>query len=138
MRIGYDKRAAATDAFALLVEGWNEQVQRGFTVEGDAICPISTTDQVVYAESDEQDIIGAISFQADKDTGVASVKVAYVEPSSRKRGVFKQLLAEMHRIAMQQGMDRVVVTASPDNAEFLAVMRHLNRPVVAHTFELGV
>ena len=34
MMIGYSKRANCTNAFALLVEGWNELVQEGWTPDG--------------------------------------------------------------------------------------------------------
>ena len=135
MRIEHSQRAAKTPAFALLAEGWNELVQEGFTPEGDGLSPVKPDDEVLFAASPEGDIVGVVAYGVSD--GVCEVSLVYVEPSSRKRGVFKALLGALRETAKARGATRVVVEAPIENAPFQAIMRRLNSPAVSVVFELA-
>lgn len=108
MEIAYSRSCANTAAFALLVEGWNELVQEGITPDGLAVCPVGADCECLFAYSADGDIVGAIAFKYVKETDALSVVLAYVEPSSRKRGVFSALLADLKNRATSRASQIVV------------------------------
>jgi len=134
MLIEHSLRADKTPAFALLAEGWNELVQEGLTPEGQGLSPVAPSHEVLYAFSDAGDIVGVIAFEVEDTT--AKVSLAFVEPSSRKRGVFRALLAFM-KAAEHLGIDRIEIEAPVENQPFQAVMRRLNSPAISVRYELA-
>jgi GNAT superfamily N-acetyltransferase len=137
MRIEYSKRASKTPAFALMAEGWNELVQEGFTPEGDGVSPVKPDNEVLFAVGDDADVVGVLAYALDAPANAYVVSLAYVEPSSRKRGVFKALIAQLQKLAREDRVDRIELQAAVENAPFQAVLRHLNRPVVSVVYELA-
>jgi GNAT superfamily N-acetyltransferase len=115
MRVDYSQSAANTDAFALIAEGWNELVQDGHTPDQDAISPVGPGDEVLYAIGKDGDIVGVLTFKVGERPGVARITLAYVEPSSRKRGVFKDLVAELRRLCKERGLTRIDGVIAPQN-----------------------
>ena len=138
MKIEYSRRASNTDAFALIAEGWHEMVQTGLTPDGDAVCPVTSESEVLYAISAEEDVVGVIAWSSDDKTGVARVALAYVEPSSRRKGVFKALLAELTKCAAARHLDKIALTVGLANKDAQAMLRHMDRPPAALTFDLVV
>ena len=135
MAIEYSKRASNTPAFALLAEGWNELVQEGFTPDGDGSSPVMADDEVVYALGDGQDdIIGVLAFDL---TRVITVKLVYVEPSSRRRGVFKAMLSLLNEIARTRGVERIHMCAPIENGPFQAVLMRMGGPTVAVVYDMA-
>jgi GNAT superfamily N-acetyltransferase len=101
MRVEYSQSAANTDAFALIAEGWNDLVGPG--------------DEVLYAISKDGDIVGVLTFKVGERPRVARITLAYVEPSSRRRGVFKDLASELRRLCKERGLARIDCFISPQN-----------------------
>jgi predicted GNAT family acetyltransferase len=135
MVVVYSHRAADTPAFALIAEGWNEMVQEGLTPDGVGVCPVKADDEVLYTVSAEGDIVGVLVYGQEACGSVIRVSLAYVEPSMRKRGVFKMLLAALKQSAVTREM-RVEIQA-PTNSLIQAVLRHLNTPVAAVVYEIA-
>lgn len=135
MNIGYSKSAGSTPAFALIAEGWNELVQEGITPDGLALCPVKAEDEVLYAISPDGDVVGVLVYGADPLGNACSVKLAYVEPSMRKRGVLKALLAALKVEAEKFGFRVVIET--PSNSTVQAVMRHMNMPIASVVYEVA-
>lgn len=106
--VKYDRRAANTSAFAILAEAWNELVQDGITPDGVGIPPINADSEVLYAISEDGDIVGVIAWDHNLDEDAYELTLAYVEPSSRRRGVFKELFAAMRERAYTNGVSRIV------------------------------
>ena len=115
MRVEYSQSAANTDAFALIAEGWNDLVQEGHTPDQDAISPVGPGDEVLYAISKDGDIVGVLTFKVGERPRVARITLAYVEPSSRRRGVFKDLASELCRLCKERGLARIDCFISPQN-----------------------
>lgn len=115
MRVEYSHSAANTDAFALIAEGWNDLVQEGHTPDQDAVSPVGPGDEVIYAIGNDGDIVGVLTFKAGERPGVARITLAYVEPSSRKRGVFKDLVTELRRLCKERGLTRIDGLVAPQN-----------------------
>ena len=97
MKILYSERAQHTPAFSLIAEGWNELVQTGNSPDGVAISPVTKDSEVVYAALDNGEIVGVLVYGSDwvMDEHPTRVQLAYVEPSSRRKGVFRAMLAEL-------------------------------------------
>ena len=135
MLVHYSKRASNTPAFGLLAEGWNELVQDGFTAEGDGSPPVRPDDEVLYVHGDsEDDVTGVLAFD---HTLALTVRMAYVEPSSRRRGVFKAMLADLREIALVRGVDRIHMSAPVENAPFQAVLMRMGGPTVAVVYDMA-
>jgi hypothetical protein len=123
VEIAYSRSCANTAAFALLVEGWNELVQEGVTPDGLAVCPVTADCECVFAYSAEGDIVGAIAFKYVKDLDALGVVLAYVEPSSRKRGVFSALLADLKARASQRASQVLVNVPTTNDGGFEVVQK---------------
>ena len=125
IELKHSKSAARTAAFALIAEGWNEMVQEGVTPDLLGVPPFSAESQVVYAKSDDGDIVGVVVVQHQAD--VLQVQLAYVEPSSRKCGVFRKLMNAARDLAETQGAAglRVNVPSESDIADILSKMGYV-------------
>lgn len=113
--IGYSKSATNTEAFALIAEAWNEMVQEGFSPDGIAFPPIGPTSEVIYAVGNEGDVTGCIVFDQDAEQGVVNVRLAYVEPSSRRKKIFSEMFAALRSHAQRRGAQRILVATSDNN-----------------------
>lgn len=122
MKIGYSPSCRNTEAFAILVEGWNELVQSGMTPDGDATPPFSSGTECLYVVTDTGEIVGALSFDLASDK-VATVGLAYVEISSRRQGAFTSLVDALKRRIGPQGKLRFPVSAY--NAQAFDVLKKL-------------
>lgn len=122
MKIGYSASCRNTEAFAILVEGWNELVQGGLTPDGDATPPFSASTEALYAATDNGEIIGALSFDTYPGS-VVMIGLAYVEVSSRRKQVFASLVDALKRRIGPQG--RLIFPVSVYNAQALDVLKKL-------------
>ena len=125
MSLHWDKSAAHTDAFALIAEGWNEMVQEGHTRACNGVCPVTA----------EDDVVGVIAFR--RVFPVFRVSLAYVEPSSRRKGVFKALLAEIRQNAIRTGHNGIHIWVSSNNSLAQTVLRRLDQPVSEVGYDLA-
>lgn len=124
-QVVHNKSCAATDAFAILVEGWNELVQEGFTPDGLAVPPISPSSEVLFAVGPDGDIVGAIAFEHAPSKNAYVVTLGYVEVSSRRQGAFTALMDALRQRAKDSGVRRVVVEVTQNNEAALAVLSNL-------------
>jgi GNAT superfamily N-acetyltransferase len=134
MKIGHSESLSWTPAFALIVEGWNELVQAGETPEGSAHTPFASS-QAFYAEEDDGEIVGVLVFDR-QGRRQFDVTLAYVEPTSRRQGVFAELFAALKAKAKQDRVARIVC-ASADQA-MQAVMARLGGQVAGVVYEVPV
>jgi predicted GNAT family acetyltransferase len=134
--IGYSKRAGCTPAFAILAEGWNELVQSDLTPEGLAVSPVQEEDEVLYAISKEGDIVGALAFRQKND--VITTSLSYVEPSSRRKGVYTLMFNELLVRAMERAIVHLHSEVSVENKTMQAVLRHTGRAAVSLLFEMNL
>lgn len=123
--ICYDRSAARTEAFAVLAEAWNETVQGGLTPDRDGLPPYEANSELIYAVSQDEDIVGVLVWTTLPQQSAFSVQLAYVEPSSRRRGVFKAMFEELRRRAARQGIERVLLPLTPQNVTGAAVAKRL-------------
>ena len=135
MKIGYSAHASNTPAFALIAEGWNELVQEGFTPDGQGSCFVEPEDQVLYAVREDDEVIGVLAFRHFEPLGMFYVKLGYVEPTSRRQGVYRALYEALLDRAAKQKVFRVTSTVHVDNVAMHEVMKRLVNPVVALSYE---
>lgn len=128
MDYAYSRSCADTAAFALLVEGWNELVQEGFTPDGLAVCPVTAECECLYAYRSDDDIIGAIAYRYMPDTNSVAIVHAYVEPSSRKRGVFRGLVDALKQRSADEGLSAVYMAVTFRNPTAEAVLQKVGTP----------
>ena len=136
MKVGYSKSAAATPAFALIAEGWNELVQEGMTPDLRGDSPVAWTQQVLfYAREDE--IVGVLCFSHDDVCNAYVLSLAYVEPTSRRQGVFRVLWQELVKRASEAGVSRVMANIHESNNVAMAAMyTGAGATLVSRTYEL--
>ena len=135
MSIGYSKSAAATPAFALIAEGWNEQVQEGMTPDLRGDCPIAWTSQVLHAEREDGELVGVLCWVHDDVTNAYVVSLGYVEPTSRRRGIFRELFVALQKRATEQNISRLVFQVHADNGVAHDVLKRLGVPTASVAYE---
>lgn len=135
MKIEYRKSAAATPAFALIAEGWNELVQDGMTTDLRADCPVDVCNEVLHYERDDGEIVGVVCWFNNEVTNAFVVSLAYVEPTSRRHGVFRELYAKLRDRALTASISRIVFQVHPQNAGMVEVVKKLGAMVVSLTFD---
>ena len=69
------------------------------------VSPVLASDEVIYAVSKEGDIVGAIAFRTEDDA--VMINLSYVEPSSRKRGIYRQMFDKLLKIARERGILKI-------------------------------
>ncbi|MCO5157839.1 MAG: GNAT family N-acetyltransferase [Aquamicrobium sp.] len=104
--IGYSKSTQNTKAFALVVEGWNELVQEGMTLDQISFPYAATDAEVLFADL-HNETVGCLLWRHSAGTQTFHVTMAYVEPSSRKKGVFKELVQSLKKLAKQRQVTRI-------------------------------
>jgi predicted acetyltransferase len=128
--IRYSRHACRTEAFALISEGWNEAVQEGYTPELVGVCPVGDHSEVVYAVSQDGDVVGVIAWDSDDSRLTFDVLLYYVEPSSRKQGVFTEMCRVMAEHAKKRGASSIFISAHPDSKPaHIAIGKLKGRPI---------
>lgn len=131
----WDRYASNTGAFDLIAEGWNELVQEGATPDRLGICPVTANCQVLYAISEEGDVVGFIAYEEHEVFATAVEILSYVEPSSRRRGVYRALLEDMQRRMKKKGIGRLTSAVPASCKDMLATKRALGGKATSQTFD---
>ena len=111
MRLEFSKNTRCTRAFALVIEGWNAVVQDGFTPEYFGDTPFDSSCHIMHVVSPDEDVVGVLVVREDPEACVFDIKLAYVEPSSRRQGVFRLLMEALLDRAKQTGIKTIRVTS---------------------------
>ena len=135
MQVVYSKSAADTPAFALIAEGWNELVQSGMTPEGRGNSPVHAKTEVLFAAHEDGEIVGVLCFDKVESLNQFFVSLGYVEPTSRKKGVYTALYAELMTRAKDEKISRIVGTVRAENKAMQQVMGKLGRKLVDLVYE---
>ena len=138
MRIEHSLSALKTPAFAIIAEGWNELVQSGHTAEGVALCPVLGHDEVIYAVASDGDVVGVIAYRpawSDRSEH-GMISLAYVEPSSRKKGVFKAMYAMLKTSALRHKWLKITLDTPPENMELQSFLRHMDVSIATLSYEM--
>jgi predicted acetyltransferase len=138
MTVGYNRRASSTKAFALIAEGWNEIVQDGFTPDLVGTCPVTADSEVIFAASDDGDVVGVLTWTHHKLLDLFEVTLGYVEPSSRKRGVFAEMFADLLQRAKRAHVATVHIPIHPGNSVGRVVSEKLSGRPTAVIYEHAV
>jgi len=134
VQVYYSKQASATDAFAILAEGYNELVQDGHTPDRVGASPIGWNNEVYYASATDE-IVGVIAWEAAPQLGAFVVTLAYVEPSSRRKGIYKQLFAALSEHAKKRGVRKIIHQIGAGNATARTVLVATKAVLASQTFE---
>ncbi len=81
--------ARSSAARALIFEAASEMENDGVSTVDGLSLGVDFHDEVFYATAEEGDVIGVLPFYHDGNR--CTVRFAYVEPSSRKEGVFRAM-----------------------------------------------
>jgi len=131
------KSAAATPAFELIAEGWNVLVQEGLSPDYRGVCPVDWHNAVLYAcPGDEGEVVGVLTYSHDDVCNAYLVSLAYVEPTSRRQGVFRAMWAALLDRAKEKNVARVILEVSVRNAPAKAAMGRLGAEPERVVYEL--
>lgn len=131
--VKHDQSASNTAAFAIMAEAWNELVQDSLTPDNQGLPPYSAASQVLYAVSDESDIVGVLVFAVE--AGALALQLIYVEPTSRRQGVAAAMLEKLKGLSHGLGTGRVRMTV-PLGADLPMIAMHLGFKQAAVVGEL--
>jgi GNAT superfamily N-acetyltransferase len=110
-------------------------VQSGLTEEGLGCAPFDASAEVIYGEREDGEVGGAVCFERRELHAELRVTLAYVEPTSRKLGVFTSLFEALKAEAHKHSLSRIVGEVHPDNEAMQAVKARLGGQVVPLTYE---
>ena len=131
--ICHSKSALDTPAFALIAEGWNDLVQSGWTPELCGACPVDGEHEVLYAAREDGEIVGVLCFAVR--CSHLQISLGYVEPTSRRQGVYGALYAAVLDLARTRDVRRVISQVHPDNQVARRVEFQLHRQLASLTYE---
>jgi GNAT superfamily N-acetyltransferase len=118
----------------LIVEGYFWLTQDGLTTGP----PISGSEHAIYAVEGADEVIGVLCWRTVTDTGDNMVALGYVEPSSRRLGVFKAMWNELLARTRRDGAARVLVEAHDGNELMLTVLQRLDMQIIASRYALNL
>jgi ribosomal protein S18 acetylase RimI-like enzyme len=102
--------ADAEGLHSLVYEGISDQVQEGLSPLFGVQFPVSIDDGVIWADTPKEEPVGIITFRRDKNRRAAVLTCVYVEPSSRRMGVFTKMTTLLKETLVQEGLTRVLGT----------------------------
>ena len=136
--VKHSRRAAFTDAFAIIAEGWNELVQDGLTPDRVGQPPIDEHTQVIYAVGIDGDIVGVLLFRVWELRGFIDLTMSYVEPSSRRRGVFRTMLNDLMERGRERGVSRIVANVDIGNASYRKALSDVKAQETTLVYEIDL
>lgn len=132
--IKYNRRASNTDAFAILAEAWNEMVQDGYTPDNVGTPPIHHDTEVFYAVSKDGDIVGVLAWRNEVERDAYVVSIAYVEPSSRQQGIFREMFERLQERAYSKGVSKIL-SEVPINSPGIEAFKRVGATQLSITYE---
>ena len=138
MEVLHNRRASYTEAYTLLAEAWNSMVQAGQTPLFKGVPAFAGDHEVLYVLAEEGDVIGALTYEASRDSAVYTVSMAYVEHSSRKRGVFRAMLNSLRLRAAGANVHYVICDLHVTNTDSLKTFSKLGAKHVSTTLSFDV
>jgi GNAT superfamily N-acetyltransferase len=130
------ERAHVSPALQLIHEGTNELSQEGWLFTRNGLYPVDAMDIVLCAVcKPDKDIVGVLCFaDDDKKASEARMTLAYVEPSSRRQGVFTALWGEFLVRAKALGFSTVAIDVHANNSAAHTLMKKLSIDPVSATY----
>lgn len=126
MKLKFSTSVTLTPAFAIIAEGWNEMVQDFLTPEGVGFPPFAENSRAVYAENTDDEIVGVIVWNIQTpNSPIIEIQMAYVEPTSRRRKVFRTMLDGLVKHVSVMGVDQIRIAVLPGNEIAEQVVRAL-------------
>ena len=135
VKVYYSKQASATDAFALLAEGYNELVQDGHTPERLGASPVGWSNEVYYADARRErdcrrDCLGA-GAAARRTGGDAGLCRAVEPPPRHLQGAVRSACDH----AKKRGVRKIIHQIGVENATARTVMLATKALLTSQTFE---
>jgi ribosomal protein S18 acetylase RimI-like enzyme len=124
--------AGSSPATPLIFEGVNELVQEGYLDPYKLKFPVQPTDLCIFA-ADEGEIVGVLCYRCPPGDKIAEVTLAYVEPSSRRRGIFSGMWDYLKGVLAPK--TRIQIHVSSTNTAATAALLTVRAQPVATTFE---
>jgi GNAT superfamily N-acetyltransferase len=125
----------SSPAFPLISEGMNYLVQEGLHCGSDHI--LHETDQAIWAEEDGE-VLGVIVFRCKVAASSIQIVLSYVEPSSRRNGLYSSLMNALVKRAEEERIVSILSTVSTANAAMIKLMQKMGRAPTAVLYELKV
>jgi GNAT superfamily N-acetyltransferase len=135
--VRYSKMVGETPAFAIISEGINDLVENRY-YDGRGGFPVGWNDQVLYAVSEEGDIVAVLTYQKFKARNSYYVTLGYTEPSSREQGIFSQLWGELLNRARNDGVTRIDAETHVKNKPMQAALAKYNARCQGLSYALDV
>jgi L-amino acid N-acyltransferase YncA len=135
MDIRQAANVVSSPAFPLISEGMNYLAQEGLHCGSEHI--LHETDQAIWAEEDGE-VLGVIVFRYRMNAPVMQIVLSYVEPSSRRNGLYTSLMNALVKRAEEEGIASIHSIVSTLNAAMLKLMQRMGRAPTAALYELKV
>ena len=105
------------------------------TLDGRGNSPVAWNHEVLFCVRDDNEIVGVLCYEHQETANQFWISLVYVEPTSRKQGVYSALYAELITRAKDAKATRIVGSAHAENKAMQAVMGKFGRRLVTLTYE---
>lgn len=130
------KQVNRTRAIPVLATAWDELLKLG---HADPVMIINWDDEALIAEDAAGHCLGVLSFTHMKWDRSIFVKIGYVRPSARRRGVYRRLWKRLVKIARERDVAQIQGATALQNTNMQRVMAHLGRRgrSINYVFDIG-
>lgn len=129
---------APQSVIKLAHEGCNALVQSDLVFPR-ALFSMDWDSRVMYATDDVGgDVVGITCFKLTEHRRSWYVSLSYVEPSSRRRGVYRALWSALLERARAEKIDLINSATHANNTEMLEINRRLGKKVLMVEYEFMV
>lgn len=130
-----EKTLCHSAAFSFVIEQFAALLARG---HAEAELPFSNQSQVTYGCDGEGRVIAASAHFYDPAKRALWIQFSAVDPAHRRRGAYRELFAEIGRLAGLAGAANIYSGIATDNGAMLEAAGHLGRRPVMVRYKFAV
>lgn len=135
MRLHHVEKVVGTPAPAIIARAWVDLLEQGLIQ--DHMIPIGWDDSAFYI-TDGDRFVAVLSYFAAEWNGGAHVKVGWVAPEYRRRGLYRRLWSALVERAREKGWMRIEGATAANNAPLQAFAASVGRELTAFSYSYAV
>ena len=131
MQIGYEEHLTKSGYNQIALEAFSETLKDGNAQT--YVLPYSYDDEVIICLVHGEPV-GIITFWITEWNETVFIRIAYVKPAYRRRGIHTSMYRKLKEMARKKGAKRIYSGVSVNNSAMLALAKKQGRELVAHMF----
>ena len=96
------------------------------------------TEHAIYAVEGPDEVVGVLCWGIEAATGDVVARLSYVEPSSRRLGIFRAMWHELLVRVRQSGAARIVTDVHPKNELVPILLEKLDMAPISNRYAVSL